>query len=351
MQTRCAFVVLTIVLQTISFADIPRPWQPFIICDSKNPETFPEIDGNRVAWEAYTNYGDWDIQGADINNVDPEYIKILTIAGTPQDEWAPDISGSIVVHERKFTNYPDYDIWYTTSFSDNPELFCIDSSPDDTRRPRVSGSNVTWMHKFSDANDWDIILITLPDHGEESTMTALPITYGDEIFPDLNGNRIIWTWVENQESGYITSMDPTTDPNTIFVGMQLNPEHAPVISGNWVVGVDIDGFVIADNISDDEEALKISRSRYCGSPAIADHIVVWHDWRNDNWDLYGYNLEKQSEFKIVASCVGNQRHPDITACPDGDGYWVVWEDDREGQWNTDIYGMRINGPKVARVEE
>jgi beta propeller repeat protein len=39
-------------------------------------------------------------------------------------------------------------------------------------------------------------------------------------------------------------------------------------------------------------------TRYQYHPAINGNIVVWQDFRNENWDIYGYNLETDAEFPI-----------------------------------------------------
>ena len=34
-------------------------------------------------------------------------------------------------------------------------------------------------------------------------------------------------------------------------------------------------------------------------PAIYEDIVVWHDYRNGKWDIYGYNLSTKENFPIT----------------------------------------------------
>ncbi|GAH00120.1 unnamed protein product, partial [marine sediment metagenome] len=34
-------------------------------------------------------------------------------------------------------------------------------------------------------------------------------------------------------------------------------------------------------------------------PDVFRDVVVWGDYRNDNWDIYGYNLTTNNEFAIA----------------------------------------------------
>jgi len=68
------------------------------------------------------------------------------------------------------------------------------------------------------------------------------------------------------------------------------------------------------------------------SPAIYKDIVVWHDSRNGNYDIYGYNVSTEKEFQITTD-PSNQHLPAIYKDI------VVWEDCRND--NKDIYGYNL----------
>lgn len=55
--------------------------------------------------------------------------------------------------------------------------------------------------------------------------------------------------------------------------------------------------------------------------------------RNGNWDIYGYDLNTQSEL-LIALGVGNQANPDIR------NEFIVWQDDRNGDY--DIFGLDLS---------
>ena len=75
------------------------------------------------------------------------------------------------------------------------------------------------------------------------------------------------------------------------------------------------------------------------NPDIDRNIVVWQDNRNGDWDIYGYNLTTRREFQITDN-PHDQTNPAIS------GNTVVWEDSRDG--NLQIYAVVLEGPEVAQ---
>jgi len=70
-----------------------------------------------------------------------------------------------------------------------------------------------------------------------------------------------------------------------------------------------------------------------GHATVSGNIVVWHDKRNGNFDIYGYNLSTQTEMAICTHSA-QQINPDIS------GDVLVWTDERNG--NKDIYGFNLS---------
>ena len=68
------------------------------------------------------------------------------------------------------------------------------------------------------------------------------------------------------------------------------------------------------------------------TPAIYEDITVWEELRNQDWDIYGYNLKTREEFRITAD-------PSIQVNPAIYGNIIVWEDHRNRDW--DIYGYNL----------
>jgi hypothetical protein len=83
-----------------------------------------------------------------------------------------------------------------------------------------------------------------------------------------------------------------------------------------------------------------------GPTAVAsdgtDFLVVWQDMRNGNADIYGARVTADGKVLdpsgiAIATGTGSQVAPSIAF--DGQGYLVVWGDDRNG--TSDIYGARV----------
>ena len=71
-------------------------------------------------------------------------------------------------------------------------------------------------------------------------------------------------------------------------------------------------------------------------------IVVWMDDQAGNWDIYGQyfdcNKMPTSELIAISTTPESQQYPDV-ACRYGLS-WVVWHDFRKNNW--DIYGQRVD---------
>ena len=73
-------------------------------------------------------------------------------------------------------------------------------------------------------------------------------------------------------------------------------------------------------------------------PSIKYSLIVWQDNRNGDWDIYGYDLDKDMEYAICTAD-GNQINPSIGIGTILDDSIIAWQDDRNG--NSDIYGYKL----------
>jgi len=130
--------------------------------------------------------------------------------------------------------------------------------------------------------------------------------------------------------------------NYFFITKDSSWQWNPAICGNMVVwedyrngNWDIYGYDIVK-----KEEIQITRhSSRQGNPAIHKEIIVWVDEKNGNPDIYAYNLVTQQEFPVTTNPYhqGNPAvHNDI----------IVWEDNRNGNW--DIYGLIFTGTTWKR---
>jgi len=75
-------------------------------------------------------------------------------------------------------------------------------------------------------------------------------------------------------------------------------------------------------------------------PATDGDTVVWQDNRNGNWDIYAYDLNTSKEVQITSD-PSDQTNPDV------DNGVVVWQDKRDGNW--DIYAYDLKAQKEIRI--
>jgi hypothetical protein len=83
------------------------------------------------------------------------------------------------------------------------------------------------------------------------------------------------------------------------------------------------------------------------APAVAssgqDYLVVWQDDRGGAYDIYGVRVRENGTVLdptgvAISTAANNQSSP--VAVYDGQGYFVAWQDQRNG--NADIYGARVS---------
>ncbi|MBI3851780.1 MAG: cadherin-like domain-containing protein [Verrucomicrobia bacterium] len=92
------------------------------------------------------------------------------------------------------------------------------------------------------------------------------------------------------------------------------------------------------------------------APAVAasgtDYLVVWQDLRNGVPDVYGTRITNagivvETNGTAISRAINTQSAPAVAA--NGSGYLVVWQDARNGEANTEIFGARLT-PSGALIE-
>ena len=81
------------------------------------------------------------------------------------------------------------------------------------------------------------------------------------------------------------------------------------------------------------------------NPYSQNFIVIWDDYRNGNWDIYGARISLDGTildpagFTVVAF-TSDQRNGELEVEPSTGRFFVCWQDMRSGNW--DIYGKLFN---------
>jgi hypothetical protein len=92
-----------------------------------------------------------------------------------------------------------------------------------------------------------------------------------------------------------------------------------------------------------------------GLPAVTynstsnEYLVAWLENRNggSNYDIYGQRVSGSGALLgsdiPISTAPGNQYYPEVAYDNADNEYLVVWQDDRNGASNYDIYGQRLSG--------
>jgi len=185
---------------------------------------------------------------------------------------------------------------------------------------------------------------------------------------DFDGTNFLlayeeWTSTDINIKGALIDTNINSVLTDISISEKENTQARPVVlfhNGKYIViwedirnsysGYDIYMTEVAtDGTVLDLQGKLISRS---GNEQYWPHIVfngidnffgVWHDYRNNNWDIFGARINKDGylidTFAFPVSELPNQQiFPRVTF--DGTNYFVVWNDSRYGQW--DVFGARVS---------
>lgn len=173
--------------------------------------------------------------------------------------------------------------------------------------------------------------------------------------PQIDGTYIVWMDNRNDETSgtdiYLYNIETGIETP---IANSPDDECLSDISGNLVVYTlsrwDDDDIFIYNTLTEetkqitDPENREFARRR---NPAIDGNHVVWQDNRNGNYDIYCYDLETDTEF-IVSRGIGEFPAPGDQIHPYIHGDLVVWEDYRDAI-NSDIYYFNISNPGSGSV--
>lgn len=330
------------------------PWLPAVaqrqelpVMPSQDEQENPDIHGTLVVWQEYVSqYGDYDIYVADIN--EPE-APIVNALGDASDQTEPAVYGRTVVWQEYIVggDVADWDIRMAdVTDVDNPRVYTVsDLVGIDEQQPAVSGHTIVWEE--TNGSGYDV-------YGADVTDPCAPLAFAvaafelDQRQPAIHRNTVLW------QDNYFGDWDLlATDiwlrdaPQDTPIALLEQNQQNGAINGNIAVWED-------DFFGDwDIYAARVTKSGTVNEFAVAaleadqrnpdvdGHLVVWQDNRDGNWDIFGYNLVTRRPFRIT-----DDPHDQIR--PAISGNTVVWQDRRDGRWN--IYAVVLDGPEVARCQ-
>ena len=321
------------------------PWEEFPVLPSPDDQEMPDIQGTLVVWQEYVSqYGDYDIYVADINDLDE---LLVTSIGDAGDQTNPVVYRDTVVWQDFIAEGDggDWDIrMAVVSDMNEPEVFAVSNLVGlDEQQPAISGCTVVWEETAG--VDFDI-------YGADVTDPCLPLVFPvapfglDQRRPAIDRNTVVW------EDNFFGDWDLLgadvwlrDEPAQLTVALFEKDQRNAAVSRGTVVWEDSffgDWDVYAARVSErgtpDDFAIAETEADE-RNPDVDGHLIVWQGNRDGNWDIFGYNLVTRRTFRITND-PGDQINPAVS------GNTVVWQDNRDGRWN--IYAVVLDGPAVVR---
>ena len=323
----------------------------FAVWPTTDEQELPDIYGEIIVWQQFVSeFGDYDVYVADMNN--PEE-PLVVIIGDANDQMQPAVFEDIVVWQDFiiWQGSGDWDIW-ASNIAEQPELFAVSSIfGNDEQFPAIHGNIVLWQDGAE--GDYNIFGADITDL-ESPAEFAVANFELNQRRPDVYRNTVVWQdSFFGDEDIFAADIWMRNRPTEFAVSLAEFDQQRPAIWGETVVWADnyfgdMDIYAadlsatLKAGISDPNEFLEFAIAARQGeqtNPDIDQNIVVWQDNRNGDWDIYGYNLTTRQEFQITNN-PHDQTNPAIS------GNTVVWEDSRDG--NLQIYAIILDGPEVAR---
>ncbi len=293
------------------------------ITSGSGNDVTPRIDGNYITWVQWV-YGDADVYYYSIDGKLEQ--RVTTANGNSVN---PDVSGNYIVWEDDRSGKSNIWVYDISTMTEAR----ISNQGSYQRNPAISGHNIVW-EDYRNTMDPDIYMYVI-GQGQEYPVCIQP---GRQINPDISGNYIVWedyrySTSQNSENSDIFMYDIDQGVE-VQVTRDLSAQKNPRIDGNIIVWEDwrnanVDIYMAEINtlaetpvtfgLTDDTE------------PDISGNIVTWtHSDSQGKKDLYKINLQDTRTNSVCAG-PGDQTHSSISIDK------VVWQDDRNGINNNDIY--------------
>lgn len=276
--TKACILLLTICIYSFSGTGS----QEFPITTEPHNQYYPAVHGDYVVWQDDRN-GNYDIYGYNLKT--HEEFPITT---DPATQELPAIYNDIVIwKDNRHNTYTVYgynlqtqkEFYIAKSPGSRPALYektviTIDMGGDN---PAIHGYNLSTEEEFH---------ISL-DPGNVN------------LYPAIYNNIIVWKST-GKHGDKIYAYDITTQqkfniPPSRFL-FPIHRQDYPAIHNNTIVWTeDFYNFIYGYNLSTDEEFFITTHKSYQQSPAIYQDLVVWQDYRNNNWDIYGSYITPYTE--------------------------------------------------------
>ena len=297
-------------------------------CDHFLPDIGVDGSGNFIlVWEDWRNTGG-DIYAQRYNSqgqaqgINFKVNDVMYVGRDP--DIAVDSSGNFVVVWQDNRNI-EYDI-YAQRYDANGNALGINFKVND---------DISYVYQKTPAiamNDSGNFVVVWEDdrNGNDDIYAKRFNAEGDAMSSDMKVNDD--TVGSNDQKSPEVGID--SSGNFVVVWEDSRNENSDIYAQFYIYGWQGDNFKINDDTG--------SSHQYGPDIDVDDSgnfVVVWHDERNEQDDIYAqrydsYPIELGNNFKVNDGSEGNSQRPRITMDSNGD-FVVVWHDRRNG--NYDIY--------------
>ena len=301
----------------------------------------------------------------------------VSTAGNSQSSPSVSGSGSFMVSWGDARSYPDYNIYGTrvtrAGVVLDPSGLAVSTAGGSQQTPMVAWGDTNWLVSWNDGrgdNSWAVYSARVGTGGtviDPDGIHTSPLLY-NQFEPDVafDGTNYLVAWGDYRSGTNRDIYGTRVAPD----GTVLDPAGIPLCTqGNWqgVASVEFGdslylvawgdlrtGFdIYGTRVTPAGEVLDPGSITICRYEQIqlypdiswtGDHwLVVWHDWRNHEYDIYGTRVTEAGTVLDPSSlpiCTGNRNeyHP-VVATADSTSL-VTWDDTRDG--SSRIYGTRVN---------
>jgi beta propeller repeat protein len=242
-----------------------------------NNQEHPAIDGNLIVWQDNRG-GNWDIYGYD--RAAGQELAVITAGG---DQVNPVISGEWVAWQDFRSGR--WNIWAKNLVTG--EIRQITSHERDQIRPGISGTTLVWedyRHGLGEIYKYDL---------DSRAETRITFDIANQTLPAVSGNTIIWI---DQRDSYKHLYRQGTGGEEQRLTYGTDERSQPTVNGALVVyadygaGYDDPNLSYLDLLTGRSGRLTSHPARQ-EEPAIGSNMVVWQDDRDGDWQIYTSEFE------------------------------------------------------------